>query len=162
MTGLTPNTPYFARVAGADDWSAVQSITTLMGGTISPPGPMTPYEEWLAGQNLTIEEYPSSGTAADGEMSNWESYIADIDPSDETKVFNVVPVLSTSTDDPSKVELSFPASEDRFYEVIEYSDLLAAPTTNYIGRGVAGMTITNTSTETRFYQIRVRLTAPEE
>ena len=160
VSGLDADTLYYARVRGASDWSGVQSIRTAASGP-TPPTPQTPYEEWLAEQGLDIEDYPSSGTAADGEMSNWESYIADLDPSDATQVFEVVPVMATSTADPSKVELSFPASPDRFYEVVEYTDLTAAPTTNYIGRGAVGMTITNTTSETRFYQIRVRLTAPE-
>ena len=157
LTGLANDTLYYARVKGASDWSDVKSIRTA-GAT---PTPQTPYEEWLAGQGLDVEDYPSSGTAADGQMSNWESYIADLDPSVESNVFEVVPVMATSQADPSKVELSFPASPDRYYEVIEYSDLMEDPTTIYIGRGTAGMTITNSAPGTRFYQIRVRLTAPE-
>ena len=154
LTDLEPETTYFVRVHSADGWSAVQSITTL--------ALRSPYEKWLNRQGLELADYPEEDIAANGEMSNWESYIADLNPSVETNVLEVVPSMSVSNDDPEKIVLSFPARPDRYYEVLEYSDLRGEPTTTYLGRGVEGMAFTNSVTETRFYKIRVFLNEPKE
>lgn len=151
LTGLASETRYYARVKGADDWSAVQSIVTA--GSVSPT---TPYEQWLIDQGLSPEDYPQGGST--GGMPNWESYIEDREPG--TGGLEVVPVAGAGTAD--EVALSFPGSSNRYYELVVYTNLLGAPTTNYLGRGSASMVITNAlDSDNWFGTIRVRLAAPE-
>ena len=151
VTGLVAETRYYARVKGADDWSAVQSIVTA--GSVSPT---TPYEQWLIDQGLSPQDYPEGGST--GGMPNWESYIEDREPG--TGGLEVVPVAGAGT--ANEVALSFPGSSNRYYELVVYTNLLGAPTTNYLGRGSASMVVTNAlDSDNWFGTIRVRLAAPE-
>ena len=59
-----------------------------------------------------------------------------------------------------KIRLSFPASTNRYYQLV-YSTNLASPTlTNQLGWGVSGMAITNNGAGTWFGRIRSLLAAP--
>ena len=152
VTGLTPNTPYFARVAGADAWSAVQSIMTAAGGSVTPANA---YEQWLADQGLSPVDYPAGGST--NGMANWEAYIIDRAPG--TGGLEVVPAAAGGTAD--DVVLSFSGSPNRYYELVVYTNLLSDPTTNDLGWGSSSMVITNpVGSDTWFGTVRVRLTAP--
>lgn len=152
VRGLAPETRYYARVKGEDAWSEVKSIVTTSGGV----SPTNAYEQWLVDQGLSPADYPQGGSTAG--TPNWESYILDRMPG--TGGLEVESVAGDGTTGP--VELTFPASSNRFYELVVHTNLLTAPTTNDLGRGRNPMVITNpVGSDAWFGTIRVRLAAPE-
>lgn len=86
-------------------------------------------------------------------MTTWEEYQADTDPA----VFNSVLKLEGKSAD--LTEFSFPASSNRYYQLIYATDLAGPFLTNDLGWGVPGMVITNDATGGWFGRIRV-WTAP--
>ncbi|MDR0993874.1 MAG: S8 family serine peptidase [Verrucomicrobiota bacterium] len=156
VTGLTAETAYYARVRGTSDWSSVETISTQAGGGVMD------YEEWLTSQGLDPTDpafAPDEDEDGDG-ASNWDEYLADLAPADAQSLFAVEDLPAPASGD--QLLFTFPASSNRYYQLIYATNLLGAPRTNNLGWGLPGMVVTNQVIEEWFGTLRVLLAAPEE
>ena len=109
------------------------------------------------GELETIVDSP----AANGDNTVWQCYIADLDPTDENTRLEIA-LSDEAQFDGSVIKISFPASENRYYELVRYTNMLYAPEVIQLGRGVPGMVVTNPVTgPTWFGGIRARLNEPQ-
>ncbi len=157
VDGLSPATPYTFRVraaAGADlgPWSDLCAVTTL--ASAAPPVPANSYEAWLAGMQLAPADYPESASVdSDGDgIPNYDEYLADTDPSDPSAFFSIV--AATMSNGTLALTPS-PVSTARVYQVVWRTNLLAAPSTNDLGPGAAGLRVLTNVPGTWFGTIRV-------
>ena len=151
VTGLVAQSTYYFRVRAVNDGgSSGNSATGQVTTTAADP-----FEQWLVEQGKNPQDpdfAPDADMDGDG-MTTWEEYQADTDPA----VFNSVLKLEGKSAD--LTEFSFPASSNRYYQLIYATDLAGPFLTNDLGWGVPGMVITNDATGGWFGRIRV-WTAP--
>ena len=111
----------------------------------------------------TVEELEDivDSPAANGQDTVWQCYIADLDPTDATSRLEIA-VSDQAQFDGSELLITFPASEDRYYELVCYTNMLNEPEVTPIGWGVPGMVVTNpVPGPTWFGGVRARLDEPE-
>ncbi|MDR0993911.1 MAG: thrombospondin type 3 repeat-containing protein, partial [Verrucomicrobiota bacterium] len=126
------------------------------------------FDQWLAaqGQDPTDSAHaayldPDADPDGDG-MTTWEEYVADTPPhiAGLPLKLELEPAVSDPPP-PGAVVFSFPASSNRFYQLVAATNLLDPPQVQPLGRGVAPrMTVTN-SVETGWFGIlRVQVDDP--
>ena len=129
-------------------------------GTLAIVAAIDPLKQWLQSRSLNPQDSRyATNVDADGDgRSTWEEYVADTDPNNSADVFEVV---GSYGDEPGTIQMVFPTSVDRYYQ-LEYSTNLFAPTRVLDlgwGLGDLGFFATNAPGEW-FGTIRVRLNAP--
>lgn len=99
--------------------------------------------------------------AANGENTVWQCYIADLDPTDPQARLAIT-LADEAQSDGNEIKITFPASTNRYYELVCYTNMLNEPEVTQIGWGVPGMVVTNPVTgPTWFGSVRARLDEPE-
>lgn len=129
-------------------------------GTLAIVAAIDPLKQWLQSRSLDpLDSRFATNVDADGDgRSTWEEYVADTDPNNSADVFEVV---GSYGDEPGTIQMVFPTSVDRYYQ-LEYSTNLFAPTRVLDlgwGLGDLGFFATNAPGEW-FGTIRIRLNAP--
>lgn len=100
-------------------------------------------------------------TAANGENTVWQCYIADLDPTDPQARLAIT-LADEAQSDGNEIKITFPASTNRYYELVCYTNMLNEPEVTPIGWGVPGMVVTNSvAGPTWFGGVRARLDEPE-
>ena len=105
------------------------------------------------------------GADVDGDgQTTYEEYLADTDPAASNSVYELTgnyrnaAVEGGST---GALQVSFPASPNRYYQLVYSTDLSGATVVSNIGWGTSGtMTVTNNSTGAWYGTIQVRTEAP--
>jgi hypothetical protein len=144
-----------ATQAGNESYEAATAIQAF---EVTEPEPeKSAYEIWLEeGMGLDVTDYPES-SELDGDedgMSNWAEYVADTDPSDSHEFF-AISVGAWVGDDLTLAPN--PVSPDRVYSVVYWTNMLASPQTNVLGRGFDSLSIVTNVPTTWFGTIRVGL-----
>ncbi len=142
VTGLAASTEYSFKVralAGEEigPWSAPADVITL-GETGDDPA----YSEWLNGHGLTPATAAAEEDNDEDGVSNWQEYIADTNPKDDTSFLRLEVELQH---DGSWVAKPDPVSPNRSYFLVTRTDLTddATLATNSLGRGTDGLAATN-------------------
>ena len=114
------------------------------------------YEAWLDGLGLADEAgvaYKNRNKDFDKDgVSNWNEYLADTNPGDSNDSFQVTATL----DGAGNVLLtSDEFSTARRYSLLTYTNLNAAAAEKDLGKGKAGMVVTNKAEKTEFWRVKV-------
>ena len=127
-------------------------------GTLAILEIIDPFERWLETQSLDPQDtrfvWDEDGDG-DGQTT-WEEYLADTDPENPDDLFAVE---GTYSDENGSIQMTFPASPDRYYQ-LEYSTNLFTPAQVLdLGWGTDGQFSTNAPGQW-FGTIRVRMDPP--
>ncbi len=126
---------------------------------------LTDFQLWVRddqGQSLSDPHFATNADYDNDGMNTWEEYLADTAPDNSNSVLALTGqyFIVSASNATGKIRMSFPASTNRYYQLV-YSTNLASPTlTNQLGWGVSGMAITNNDAGTWFGRIRSLLAAP--
>ena len=126
---------------------------------------LTAFQLWVRdeqGQSLSDPDFAEAADSDGDGMTTYEEYLADTDPATNAsllvltgKYFSV-----SSSNAAGKIRLSFPASTNRYYQLVYSTNLSSPAIVSNLGWGVPGMAITNSSAGRWCGAIRVRLAAP--
>ena len=148
----------YAVVATVDDAIWAGSAEGMLV-VLEPEPEKSEYEFWLKGLGLDVADYPES-RVEDGDedgMSNWAEFVAGTNPSEKTNFF----AISADSMAGGVLRLeAHPVLPDRFYSMVYWTNLLAPPQTNVLGRGFGSLIIETNVPGTWFGTIRVRLLEP--
>lgn len=132
--GLAVNPTYDGWTAaptaeGSYDVVATVSDANYVGsasGTLSVLAAIDPLKQWLQSRSLDpLDSRFATNEDADGDgQTTWEEYVADTDPDDPADAFEVA---GSYGDESGTIQMVFPTSVDRYYQ-LEYSTNLFAPT----------------------------------
>ena len=127
-------------------------------GTLVIAAPRAPFENWLHERGLDpADENFATHEDDDGDgRTTWEEYVADTSPNDIAEVFEVEGSYAEET---GTIHLIFPASPDRYYQLVYSTNLFSPTIVRDLGWGGAGFFATNAPGEW-FGTIRVRMAAP--
>ena len=136
-------------------------------GTLTIAETLSPFEQWLQDRELDPEDsrYDESADDDGDGATTYEEFLADTDPTSPGSVLTLSGSYFNRTqagDSTGQIRFSFPASSNRFYQ-LEYCTVLtngATVAVSNLGRGAAGMVVTNRSTGTWYGVIRVFLEDP--
>ncbi len=126
---------------------------------------LTEFQLWVRdeqGQSLSDSNFVENADYDGDGSTTYEEYLADTDPSSAGSVLALTGqyFIVSASNSSGKMRMTFPASTNRYYQLI-YSTNLASPTiVSNLGQGVSGMAITNNSSGTWFGRIRSLLAAP--
>ena len=163
VAGLTAGETYYFRVqaigaGGTGMYSSVVAVTTPLA---MPPG-VTTFDDWLRGKGQNPEQadfFTDADYDGDG-MTTWEEYLADTDPALSNSVLQLTGTYTNASLGDlttGKLILHFPASTERFYQLIYTTNLMGSTITNDLGPGVPGMAVTSDAPDTWMGTIRVRM-----
>ncbi len=133
VTGLVPGTTYYVRVAESvltnSVWSDILTVTTGPAQTAEEA-----FAQWLADRFGTSSNAPAFAPGADADsdgMTTWDEFLADTCPTDATSRLKLeLKSLPSST----QAVFHFTPSTSRWYQLVWWTNLLAAPSTNDLGR----------------------------
>lgn len=130
--------------AGNGSWLAASSVTNTY--TVTGAGEETPEElfiNWLRNAQGQDPDDPNFAHDEDFDQdgtTTWAEFLADTDPAASGSVFRIDAVYNK---DANRLSLTFPASSNRFYQMVEFSNLLFPGVFTDLGRGTPGMVVTN-------------------
>ncbi len=126
---------------------------------------LTAFQLWVRdeqGQSLSDPNYATNADIDGDGMTTYQEYLADTDPSTNASVLVLTGqyFIVSASNSAGKIRMSFPASTNRYYQLV-YSTNLASPTAvSNLGWGVPSMAFTNNSAGVWYGRIRALLTAP--
>ena len=126
---------------------------------------LTAFQLWVRdeqGQSLADTNF-TEGADYDGDgMTTYQEYLADTDPGSAGSVLDMTGqywIVSASNAE-GKIRLTFPASTNRYYQLVYATNLPGATVVSNLGWGVPGMAFTNNSAGIWYGRIRALLAAP--
>ena len=127
--------------------------------------PLTAFQLWLRdeqSQNLSDTNFAESADSDGDGMTTYQEYLADTDPDSAGSVLDVTGQYWTvsASNAEGKIRLSFPASTNRYYQLVYATNLPGATVVSNLGWGVPGMAFTNNSGGIWYGRIRALLAAP--
>ena len=133
VTGLLSGTTYYVRVAESvltnSVWSDILTVTTGPAQTAEEA-----FAQWLADRFGTSNNAPAFAPGADADsdgMTTWDEFLADTCPTDASSRLKLeLKALPSST----QAVFRFTPSTSRWYQLVWWTNLLAAPSTNDLGR----------------------------
>ena len=145
----------FTFTASDKDGTSAPAIMTVKVYSAAASNAFT---QWVEDQNQNPASpnfAPNADFDGDG-LTTYEEYLADTDPASAGSVLKLEGV------DTAVQRVTFPASSNRYYQIVYRTDITnaAATFTNNLGWGVPGMVITNTAPNAWFGIIRALLNAP--
>lgn len=99
---------------------------------------------------------PEADDDRDG-MTTWQEFMADTDPARSGSVLRITGTYVSAS---RELRMVFPASTNRYYQLIWATDLVQGAVQSNLGWGVPGMAITNGSSGSWYGAIRSALTNP--
>ena len=149
------------------DYEVVASVaeTLYSGGatgtlSIAAETATNVFERWLEekqGQSTNDPDFaPDADMDLDG-MTTWEEFLADTDPASSGSVLRVTGTYSIAS---HEVRMAFPASTNRYYQLIWATDLVQSAVQSNLGWGIPGMAITNGHSASWYGAVRSMLTNP--
>ena len=126
---------------------------------------LTAFQLWVRdeqGQSLSDTNF-TEGADYDGDgMTTYQEYLADTDPGSAGSVLDMTGQYWTvsASNAEGKIRLTFPASTNRYYQLVYATNLPGATVVSNLGWGVPGMAFTNNSAGIWYGRIRALLAAP--
>ncbi|MGD9612298.1 MAG: beta strand repeat-containing protein, partial [Kiritimatiellia bacterium] len=116
------------------------------------------------GENPVDPDFDESADVDGDGRTTYEEYLADTDPAASNSVYelagNYVNAAQAGTGT-GEIRFSFPASPQRYYQLVYSADLSGATVVSNLGWGASGtMTLTNKTTGAWYGTIQVRLDEP--
>ncbi len=128
-------------------------------GWLTIASPTNLYRDWLAEEwGLNPDDFdPEADDDNDG-MTNWQEFLADTDPTDPEDAL----VLEATEVETGVIRFTFPASSNRFYQLVVSTNLLDERMETNLGRGEPPlMTYSNANPGFWYGSIRVLLEDPD-
>ena len=127
--------------------------------------PLTAFQLWVRdeqSQSLSDTNFAESADYDGDGMTTYQEYLADTDPDSAGSVLDVTGQYWTvsASNAEGKIRLSFPASTNRYYQLVYVTNLPGATVVSNLGWGVPGMAFTNNSGGIWYGRIRALLAAP--
>lgn len=148
-------TQLFSFTASDKDGASAAAIMTVKVYSAVATNTFT---QWVEdqGQNPASPNFAADEDYDGDGLTTYEEYLADTDPAAASSVLKLESVNSTAQ------RVTFPASSNRYYQIVYRTDITntAATVTNNLGWGVPGMVITNSEPNTWFGILRALLAAP--
>ena len=109
---------------------------------------LTDFQLWVRddqGQSLSDPHFATNADYDNDGMNTWEEYLADTAPDNSNSVLALTGqyFIVSASNATGKIRMSFPASTNRYYQLVYSTNLASLPLTNNLGWGVSGMAITN-------------------
>jgi len=126
---------------------------------------LTAFQLWVRdeqGQSLSDTNFTESADYDGDGMTTYQEYLADTDPGSAGSVLDMTGqywIVSASNAE-GKIRLTFPASTNRYYQLVYATNLPGATVVSNLGWGVPGMAFTNNSAGIWYGRIRALLAAP--
>ena len=126
---------------------------------------LTAFQLWVRdeqGQSLSDTNFAESADFDGDGMTTYQEYLADTDPGSAGSVLDMTGqywIVSASNAE-GKIRLTFPASTNRYYQLVYATNLPGATVVSNLGWGVPGMAFTNNSAGIWYGRIRALLAAP--
>ena len=166
--GLTVRLTYDGRDAAPTAEGRYEVAATVVdsnyegfaAGTLSVLAAIDPLEQWLQAQSLDpLDSRFAADEDVDGDgQTTWQEFVSDTDPSNPNDAFEVAGSYAEST---GAIQLVFPTSVDRYYQLVYSTNLFAPALVLDLGwgGGDAGFFETNAPGQW-FGTIRVRMDSP--
>jgi autotransporter-associated beta strand protein len=156
---FTVNTNEFLVALDGGSFSVGQNGADLVLDYAPGTSSNSAFNAWLQQRGLDPEDgryAPDADDDLDGKTT-WEEFAADTDPAWSGSVLRV-----TGTYDfvGRQLLLEFPASSNRFYQLVYATNLAQGYASSNLGPGIPGMVITNAGSGTWFGGIRANCTNP--
>ncbi len=129
-------------------------------GTLSILPAIDPLDQWLQAQSLNpLDSRFAAEEDADGDgRTTWEEFVSDTDPSDPADAFEVAGTYVAQT---GAIQLVFPASVVRYYQLVYTTDLFSPAQVLDLGWGDSEVGFFETNAPGQWYgTIRVRMDPP--
>jgi len=126
---------------------------------------LTAFQLWVRdeqGQSLSDTNFTESADYDGDGMTTYQEYLADTDPGSAGSVLDMTGQYWTvsASNAEGKIRLTFPASTNRYYQLVYATNLPGATVVSNLGWGVPGMAFTNNSAGIWYGRIRALLAAP--
>ena len=160
VAGLSGAMTYYFRVRAEGDGGCASANSATASVTLAAASVTNDFESWLQKeQGLDPEDSryaPDADDDLDG-MTTWEEFLADTDPARSGSVLRVTGTFSSVS---HQMQLEFPASSNRYYQLVYSTNLMHGNTQSNLGWGIPGMVVTSDSAGPWFGGIRSLLTNP--
>ena len=126
----------------------------------TPGAPADSFRQWLQEDQGLDPDDPRYAPNADDDRdgkTTWEEFAADTNPASSGSVLRVTGTYSVVE---QQMRLEFPASSNRFYQLVYATNLAQGYASSNLGPGMPGMVVTNAGFESWFGGVRALVTNP--